>query len=82
MCQKCVDALNKYYPDVPDDQVGTFLMCTTCFPAGDADTIARQLQEMYEATDGSIGAAYEYADKIVEESMRSLRRDEHEGSDT
>lgn len=72
MCQKCHDALRKYYPDVVEEEAGTFLMCVTAFPFGDGDIIERQLREAKENTDGSIEAAYAYADAQVKRALDSI----------
>lgn len=32
MCQQCVDACREIFPEVPDDEMGGFLLGTTCFP--------------------------------------------------
>lgn len=70
MCKACANALMKYYPSLPSAEAGSFLMSTTAFPMGDAETIERQLKEMWENTDGTIAAAYAYAEDEFERSMR------------
>jgi len=50
------------------------MMCTTCFPFGDAEQTVRQLKEMREATDGSIGAAYAYADAEIKKALDGRKK--------
>lgn len=46
MCQKCVDAIKKFWPNVPEDKWADVLWGLTCFPAGCGDIVAKQLEEM------------------------------------
>ena len=64
MCYKCVEALNETFPDVPDDEVGSFLMSVTAFPCCDADTVAAQLRELRSQT-----SDYKQCYVIVEREM-------------
>ena len=72
MCRRCVDVVRKYYPSMPDGEMGNFLMSTTAFPMGSADTIERQVRETWEKTDGTIAAAYSYAQKEFDKDMREV----------
>lgn len=69
MCQICVDAVKRHYPDVPDEEYGRFLMGTTCYPFGDGRLVEEQLVTAKRNTDGSIQAAYEYADMVMSCAM-------------
>lgn len=72
MCQRCVDAVRKYYPQVSDEDMGDFLMAATAFPAGGSDLIERQLKEAKEATDGSVEAACAFACAQVDAALETL----------
>ena len=63
MCQKCVDAVQKYYPNLPEEDWSRLLWGATAFPMGDAEQIEEQLAELIENTDGSLESALAYADK-------------------
>lgn len=44
MCAKCVAVVTACFPEIPDDEIGGFLMNCTAFPCGDAETIERQVR--------------------------------------
>jgi hypothetical protein len=46
MCQKCVDAMKKYFPEIHEDQYGDILMNYTSFPFGDAEQIEAQVKHL------------------------------------
>lgn len=48
MCQKCVDAMQKHFPEVPGDLMYDFLMEETAFPFACGDAIEKQLAELAE----------------------------------
>jgi len=62
MCEKCLLAVKKYYPDLPESDYGELLMSATAFPFGHGETIEKQLKEASEATDGSLNQAIGYAE--------------------
>lgn len=35
MCKRCVELVHQYIPDLPDSELGGFLMGFTCYPFGD-----------------------------------------------
>ena len=43
MCQVCVDACREVFPEVPDEEMGNFLLATTCYPFGDGTQVRAQL---------------------------------------
>ena len=45
MCQQCVDACREIFPEVSDDEMGGFLLETTCFPFGSPKQVREQLVE-------------------------------------
>jgi hypothetical protein len=69
MCQKCVEEVKLYYPHLPEKEYGAFLMGATCFPFGEPEQVARQLATMKRNTDGSVEAAYAYAERVMDMAM-------------
>jgi hypothetical protein len=49
MCEKCTRAVQKYFPDCPEREYGSFLFAATSFPFGDPDYIEQQLKEAINA---------------------------------
>jgi len=45
MCERCVDAVRKHFPDVDDDRISEILWEHTAFPMGQPDQIERQVAE-------------------------------------
>lgn len=76
MCNRCALVVRKFYPSLPDKEFGDFLMSTTAFPMSDAETIERQVREMWENTDGTIAAAYAYAAEEFDKSARECHGNE------
>ncbi len=63
MCQQCVDAVKRYWPDLPDDRYGDLLICATALPFGDADQVVKQVQEKAEQSRCNLGFAMSLADR-------------------
>lgn len=57
MCQQCVDAVGKYFPDLKGKDVADLLMECTSFPMGEPDQIRAQLAELRAKTDGTLDGA-------------------------
>jgi hypothetical protein len=66
VCAKCVEALAETFPEVPDDEAGSFLMSCTAFPCGDGETVLRQLRELLTKT-----SDYRACYRIVEDEMEA-----------
>jgi len=45
MCQKCKDTLDKYLPDLSDEEKANVLMSWTAFPAGDHNIVSKQIRK-------------------------------------
>jgi hypothetical protein len=43
MCQKCLDVCQEVFPEIPDEEIGDFLINTTCYPFGMPEDIKVQL---------------------------------------
>lgn len=69
MCADCVKAVNDIFPEVPEKELGDFLMNCTAFPFGDRATVKKQLEELRAKT-----ADYKECYSIVEKEMRSIIR--------
>lgn len=84
MCKECADLAKKYYPDLPEEDLGE-LLSATAFPFGDPAYLEKQLIELREKTDGTLhGAivfAHEEMDRVWEEgrpAREALRAKEEE----
>ena len=67
MCVECVKAVNDVFPEVPEEELGAFLMNCTAFPFGDSVLVKKQLDELRAKT-----ANYKECYAIVEEEMNTL----------
>ncbi len=72
MCQKCVEAVKKYYPHLPEDKYGDLLMSATGFPFVSVEIVEEQVKKLAEKTDGTIEAAVAYANHLLDEEMRQF----------
>jgi len=73
MCQKCVDAVKKYFPNLRKKDYGELLMSATAFPFGSAAYVEGQLKQLAHKSDGILGAIA-YAHKQLDEQMTKWRR--------
>lgn len=73
MCQKCVDAAKRHYPQLNDREIGILLFEATCFPFGSPEQVEEQLVSLKAKTDGSLGAALQLADEETDMAMRDFR---------
>ena len=46
MCEKCVDALDKYWPDLSKEERDELLWDGTCYPFGSGEQVAAQLKDL------------------------------------
>lgn len=63
MCEKCQELMDKYYPDLEQADQKELLFGATCFPFGPPELIEKQLIDLIENTDGSLGEALSYANE-------------------
>ncbi len=80
MCEKCVAAVQKYYPDLPEEDWSDLLWGATAFPMGSPEQIEEQLAEAKDNTDGTLEGALSYADKKMSEAMTTHREEGIDGS--
>lgn len=74
MCQKCVDLVKEYFPELPEDDYGDFLMGGTGYPFGWPENGEHQLQELKKYTDGSVGQAMAFADYKLDQGHWMYKR--------
>jgi hypothetical protein len=74
MCIKCVEAVTETFPEVPDAEVGNFLMSCTAFPCGDAETVLRQLRELRAKT-SNYKACYGIVEDEMEKAMKRYKEE-------
>ena len=79
MCQKCADAVCKWYPEFSEEDQGELLWGATCFPFGEPEDVDRRLQELRTHTDGTLSGAMQYAEAQQDRAMAQMR--ELEGND-
>lgn len=72
MCEKCLAAVQKYYPNLSEADQGSVLWGATCFPLGSPEMVEKQLKEVREATDGTLGAALAYAENELWKAMEEI----------
>ncbi len=68
MCQECLDAAKRHYPEC--DQIGDLLMGATCFPMGTAADVDRQLAEHRHAGCTTWQEAIARANQLLEQQMQ------------
>ena len=73
MCQKCVDAVAKYFPKLRKKDYGSLLMGATAFPMGDAKYIKKQLRELSKNTNGTLEGVLIYAHRQLVANMEKVR---------
>jgi hypothetical protein len=69
MCAECVKSVNDIFPEVPEEEVGNFLMNCTAFPFGDSAMIKKQLEDLRTKT-----SDYKRCYLLVEEEMKTALR--------
>ena len=72
MCASCVEAVTATFPEVPDNEVGNFLMSVTAFPMGSPELVAQQLQELRAKT-SNYKECYGLVEAEMEEILRNSR---------
>jgi hypothetical protein len=78
MCKACVQALQDTFPEVPDEEMGDFLMNVTAFPCCDHETVAKQLKELRAKT-SNYKACYGIVDREMDEIYQAREDWERSG---
>lgn len=79
MCETCVGALKKWWPNATEEQGMVLLWNATAYPMGGPETIERQLREASEETGQDVGLALAFADIELDVAM-SCQLTRHENS--
>ena len=73
MCQKCVDAVKRWFPKVRRKDYGDLLMSATAFPMAGPAYIEKQLKGMARKGITTVAAAAAYAGEQMERDMEKIR---------
>lgn len=73
MCQQCVDALKKFWPNLPENRWMDLLMGATSFPAGCGEQVAKDLEEMAIKSGQDIEKAFTIACEELDAAMDDLK---------
>ena len=71
MCQKCVDAIKKYWPDLPEEDWRHLLWGATPYPCGSAEDVVQAIRQMAERSGCDVGLACAIADTELERDMEA-----------
>ena len=78
MCQRCVEAVKRYWPDLPQGDYGRLLWNCTAFPVAMPETIEQQVRDMAERSGCDLGKAIQIADQELDEAMKHARAEPEE----
>lgn len=73
MCKECLENVREIFPEVPAEEIGDFLLSTTCYPFGTAKRVRSNLLEnrsLMKTTD--YRECYEIAENLLTEEMMRL----------
>jgi hypothetical protein len=76
MCQKCLDAVRKYWPGLSSEDMNTLLWEGTAFPFGSGDVIAGQLKKLAERSGRDLEKALTLAWNDMSAAMAEMERRE------
>ena len=69
MCQRCLDAVKRHWPDLSETEQGILLWNATAFPFSGPETTEKQLKEMAERSGRDLGKAIALAEADMEAAM-------------
>lgn len=72
MCQKCVEAVKKHWPKLPESQYSSLLLGCTAWPCAGPEETERQLKDMAIRSGQDLGMAMAIADTETREAMSQL----------
>jgi len=79
MCKLCVEAVHEIFPEVPDGEMGDFLLATTCYPAGGPEQVRAQLSDnRAKMKTNDWHECYEIADREMDEAYQKMKQEEQE----
>ena len=74
MCKACAEACREFFPEVPDKEMGDFLLGTTCYPFGNATQVRSQLESnRSKMTTDDWHECFAIADHEDEEAMKNIQ---------
>lgn len=75
MCEKCLEAVRRYFPKVREVDAAELLVSATSYPFGEHREIARQLRNLSRRKhcDGTLATACAIADTDMDRAMRKMR---------
>ena len=78
MCQRCIDAVKRHWPDLPEVDYHRLLWNCTAFPVAPPEVIEQQVREMAEKSGCDLDKAIVIADMELSEAMThaSVENDE------
>lgn len=81
MCQKCVDAIQKYWPNLPETDWHDLLWAATAYPFGDGDYVAAQVKEKAEQSGQDLGCAMAIAEAEMDLAMLTVPEEQEDERD-
>lgn len=75
MCQLCLDACNKYWPDLNNEERSTLLMGATSFPFASGEDTAAQLKDIAERSGCDLNKALAIVDEELEAAVAEAKKD-------
>ena len=75
MCQQCLDACRKYWPDLNDRDRSTLLMGATPYPFGCGRETAARLKDMAEKSGCDLGVALAIACEELDAAVAEAKAD-------
>ena len=76
MCQICLDSMQEIFPEVPEAELGDFLMAATCFPFGEGEDTRKQLLDLRaRMTTNDYHECYAIAEADLDEEVAQAERD-------
>jgi hypothetical protein len=73
MCQKCLDAVRRWFPEIGENDIGELLWGATCFPFGGPEQVEEQLRKMHDKGLTTADEAMAYSDSEMERQMREAQ---------
>ena len=74
MCKECQDLIDKYYPQLTDDDKSEVLFSATCFPFCGPELLEDQLEVLKNETDGTLKGALLFASEQLKLTMKDMNK--------
>jgi len=79
MCQQCLDAVQKHWPDLTPSEAHTLLWEATCFPFGRPEQIEAQVEILARRSRRNLGFALRIADWETDYGMQGITTERMSG---